>query len=166
MVKNLTTLLLKILMLNALWTYIVLSKQCQTCIEVKLPISASSCETKLWKFCQVSYPCTSRQTFGPWNHVGIKCDLPKFLVNHPIGVKDFFHQHLIIIKVAYYGPHKVQRNGVRVKGLLNGHALDLQCFIWKMTMATNNEAIMKENSLVNLIIWLWVKFSSFAIFKH
>jgi len=95
-------------MLNALWTNGVLSKQCQTCIEVKLPISASLCETKLWQFCQVSYPCTSRQMFGPWSHVGIKCYLPKFLVDHPIDVKNVFHQHLIVIKVAYYGPHKCQ----------------------------------------------------------
>ncbi len=42
-------------MLNALWTNVFFSKQCQTCIEVKLPINVSSCETKLWKFCQVSF---------------------------------------------------------------------------------------------------------------
>jgi hypothetical protein len=37
-------------MLNALWTDVVLSNQCQTCIEVKLPLSASSCETNCENF--------------------------------------------------------------------------------------------------------------------
>jgi uncharacterized protein VirK/YbjX len=35
-----------------------------------------------------------------------------------------------------------------------------------MTMTTNSEGIMKENSLVNFITRLWAKFNSFAIFKH
>jgi hypothetical protein len=39
-------------------------------------------------------------------------------------------------------------------------------FFLKDDNTTNNEAIMKDKSLVNLITWLWVKFSSFAIFKH
>jgi hypothetical protein len=53
-----------------------------------------------------------------------------------------------------------------VKALLNGHALDLQGYFFKTTMITNGEASMKENFRVNLVFQLWVKLSSYPIFKH
>lgn len=57
------------------------------------------------------------------------------------------------------------QEGVFVKPLLHGHALDVQCYFKKMTMATNRETIIKEDSHVNLVNWLWVKFSFSSILK-
>ncbi len=53
-----------------------------------------------------------------------------------------------------------------MKVLLDGHALDLECYFFKTTMITNSEAIMKENIHANLLMQLWVKLNSYAIFKH
>lgn len=67
---------------------------------------------------------------------------------------------------ASQSAHKVSKDGVLVKVLLNGNALDLKCFYFKMTMVTNNEQIMRKRSLVNLVMKLWTKISSFFILKH
>jgi hypothetical protein len=85
-----------------------------------------------------------------------------FWVDNPNDAEDIFHQHLIIIKVVYCGPHKVGKDGVLVKVLLNGNALDLKCSYFKMIMATNNEQIMREKSLMNLVMRLWTKISFFS----
>jgi len=53
-----------------------------------------------------------------------------------------------------------------VKALLDGHALDLQCYFLKTTMTTNGEASMKENFRMNLVTQLWAKLNSYAILKH
>jgi hypothetical protein len=41
-----------------------------------------------------------------------------------------------------------------VKALLDGYALDLQCYFLKTTMTTNGEASMKENFCMNLLTQL------------
>ncbi len=89
-----------------------------------------------------------------------------FWVDNPNDAKDIFHQHLMIIKTAYCGPHKMGKDGVLVKFPFNGNALNLKCSYFKMTMAINNEQIMTEKSLVNLVMRLWTKISSFLILKH
>jgi hypothetical protein len=89
-----------------------------------------------------------------------------FWVDNPNDAKDIFHQHLIIIKIVYCGPHKVGKDGVLVKVLFTGNVLNLKCSYFKMTVAINNEQIMKEKSLVNLVMRLWTKISSFLILKH
>jgi hypothetical protein len=48
-------------------------------------------------------------------------------------------------------PCKVRKEGVIMKAFLDGHVLDVQCSFYKMTMIVNNEAIMKEDFLVNLV---------------
>ncbi len=66
----------------------------------------------------------------------------------------------------YYGPFNVKKNGVLVKAFLEGHALDLLCTFKKITMAKNNKSTLKEDFLVNLVIRLSVKISSYVILKH
>jgi hypothetical protein len=51
-----------------------------------------------------------------------------FWVDHPNDSKYVFHQHLTIIKDAYFMPHKMGQEGVIVKVFLDGHVLDVQCF--------------------------------------
>jgi hypothetical protein len=60
---------------------------------------------------------------------------------------------------------RVGKEEVIVKVLLDGHALDVQCFLFKMTMVVNSEAVMKEESFVNPIIQLWTKINSSSILK-
>jgi hypothetical protein len=59
-----------------------------------------------------------------------------------------------------------ERDGVWVKALFDGHALDLQFFSFKMSMVVNNKIIMKKDFPMNLIIQLWAKLNSFAILKN
>ncbi len=54
-----------------------------------------------------------------------------FWVDNPNDAKDIFHQHLIIIKTTYCGPHKVGKDGVLVKVPFNGNALNLSALISK-----------------------------------
>jgi hypothetical protein len=75
-----------------------------------------------------------------------------FWANHPPNVEDGFHQHLIIITIPSYVLCKVGKDGILMKGFLDGHELDMQCSYFKMTMVTNSEAIIKCVSFVNLII--------------
>jgi hypothetical protein len=56
------------------------------------------------------------------------------LGNHPHDVEDRFHQHLIIITIVSYVLCKVGKDGILMKGLLDGHELDMQCSYFKMTM--------------------------------
>jgi len=54
---------------------------------------------------------------------------------------------------------------------LGESSLQWQCFefevlLFQMTMAINNEQITREKSLVNLVMRLWTKISSFLILKH
>ncbi len=58
------------------------------------------------------------------------------------------------------------KDGVLVKALLNGYALDLKCSYFKMIMATNNEQLMRKKSLVNHVMRLWTKINSSLILKH
>ncbi len=52
-----------------------------------------------------------------------------------------------------------------MKAFLDGHALDVHCFKKKMTMVTNSEVVMKEDSLVNLVTRLWTEINSSSILK-
>jgi hypothetical protein len=72
---------------------------------------------------------------------------------------------VIVIKATYSMLRKVGKEEVIAKALLDGHALDVQCFFKKMTMVANSEIVMKEESFVNLVIQLWTKINSFSIFK-
>jgi hypothetical protein len=46
-------------------------------------------------------------------------------------------------------PHKMAKEGVIVKALLDGHVLDVHCFFCKMTIVTNSETVMKGDCLMN-----------------
>jgi hypothetical protein len=59
-----------------------------------------------------------------------------------------------------------ERDGVWVKVLFDGHALDLQIFSFKMLMVVNNKIIMKKYIPMNLIIQPWAKLNSFAILRN
>jgi hypothetical protein len=72
---------------------------------------------------------------------------------------------MIVIKVAYCSPCKVGKYGVWVKDVLDGQFLDSQCFFFKLTMATNNESVLKKVFDVNPMTQLWVNISLFTIFK-
>jgi hypothetical protein len=50
---------------------------------------------------------------------------PNFWVDHPNDFEDVFHQHWIVIKVAYSMPRMMGKEGVIVKALLDGHVLDV-----------------------------------------
>lgn len=43
----------------------------------------------------------------------------------PNDVEDHFHQHLIIITIASYVLCKVGKDGILMKGLFDGHELDM-----------------------------------------
>jgi hypothetical protein len=58
---------------------------------------------------------------------------------------------LIVINATYCSPSKVKKDGVWVKAFFDGHLLDSQCTFFKLTMATNNEEILKEFFDVNLM---------------
>jgi hypothetical protein len=47
------------------------------------------------------------------------------------------------------------------KAFFNDNVLDLQCSYFKMIMVANSEQIMKEKSLMNPVVKLWTKISSF-----
>jgi hypothetical protein len=88
---------------------------------------------------------------------------PNFWVANLDNVGDVFHQCLIFVKVAYRSPHKVGKDGVWMKALLDGYLLDSQCFFFKVI--ANIESIVKEVYNVNPMIQLWAKISSSTIFK-
>ncbi len=77
---------------------------------------------------------------------------PNFWANHPIIVKNNFHQHMIIIKYTYCIFCTMGNDGMWMKSMLDGYVLDLQSSFCKMTMITNNKLIMKEKFDVNPII--------------
>jgi hypothetical protein len=66
--------------------------------------------------------------------------------------KNDFHQCLIVVKVAYYVQQKVGKDGMWMDVLLDPYELDLQYSFFKMTMATNNELVLKEVLDKNLVI--------------
>jgi len=69
---------------------------------------------------------------------------PNFWAPNLNNVSDDFHRCLIVIKVACYSPYKVGKDGVWVKALLDGQFLDSQCSLFKLTMATNSELVLKK----------------------
>jgi hypothetical protein len=69
-------------------------------------------------------------------------------------VENVFHQHLIVIKAAYFTPHKVGKG--LCESSLKCSSFRCASFKKKMTMVANNEAIMKDDSFVNLITQFWV----------
>jgi len=52
-----------------------------------------------------------------------------------------------------------------VKALLDGQFLDSQCSLFKLTMATNSELVLKKVFDVKPMTRLWVNISSFTILK-
>lgn len=52
-----------------------------------------------------------------------------------------------------------------MKFLMDGHVLDLQHSFFNMTIATNNEPIVKEDYIINTIIWMWAKIISRSILE-
>jgi hypothetical protein len=65
-----------------------------------------------------------------------------------------FHQHLIVIKAAYFMFHKVGRGFC--ESFPRCPCFRCAMFLLKMTMVANSEAITKEDYFVNLINQLWV----------
>ncbi len=58
------------------------------------------------------------------------------------------------------------KDGILVKVLFNGNALDLKCSYFKMIMATNSEQFMRKKSIVNHVMRLWTKINSSFMIKH
>jgi len=62
-------------------------------------------------------------------------------------------------------PRKMGKEGVLTK--LSWMAMFWMCNDFpKLKMVANSEAIMKDDSLVSLVNWLWAKLRSFSILKH
>jgi hypothetical protein len=82
-----------------------------------------------------------------------------------------------VIKAKYCSQKKMGKDGMWVDLLLDPYELDLPCLFFKMTMAANNESVLKEvldknNESVlkevldkNLVFQLWAKITYFPIFK-
>lgn len=77
---------------------------------------------------------------------------PKFWAQNLDNVGDVFHRCLIFIKVAYCSPHKVGKDGVWMKALLDGYLLDSQCIFFKVI--ANIELVLKKVSNVNRVTQL------------
>ncbi len=152
-------------MLNALWTNVVSNKQCQTCIEVKLPISASSCETRLWKFSQVFILVLKDKLFGHEVMLALSAIYSNFWLIIPLMLNIFSTNIWLSSRLLIMGLTR-SKEWDPSERFAWWPCFEFTMFFLKDDNTTNNEAIMKDKSLVNLITWLWVKFSSFAIFKH
>ncbi len=132
----------------------------KTCVEVKLPFRYGSCEIKLWKFYLSSSPRIGCQIFKSWTYVNIRCDLFETCrMTRMISTSVWLWSRLLIA-----ANEKWERMGCGWM-LCFIHMMDLQSSFFKMTMATNNELMLKEVLGKNPVNWLWAKITSFPIFK-
>jgi hypothetical protein len=66
---------------------------------------------------------------------------PQFWATNGNEAKENFHIHLAILKAAFCVPHKVSEDGNIMLAFLSSQTLDLQTFVFKMTMLHNAKAI-------------------------